>query len=322
MTPRVWTEVSLQPEALARLKEQADVVEHGTLETLVGADVAIIGDSNVNSAFLDAAGPDLKMVIRHGIGYNSVDVPAASARGILAANTPDAPTESTAEHTVALLLAVAKRIAEHDRVLRDHTSTSRRTMRGTDVRGLILGVVGFGRIGRRVAAICTLGLQMRVLAYDPFAPAMSAVPDNVQMLDTLEEVLAQADFVTLHTPLTAATRHLIGERELRHMKHGAYLINVSRGPVVDEAALIRILQEGHLGGAGLDVTDPEPPHPDSPLLRLPNVIVTPHVATNTPQAAWRMGHSVVDQVLQLLSGERPAHLIDPSVWPGRMERAG
>ena len=138
------------------------------------------------------------------------------------------------------------------------------------------------------------------------------------MVDSLEDLLSQADFVTLHTPLMTETQHLIGERELHLMKPGAYLINVSRGPVVDEAALIRALQEGHLAGAGLDVFDPEPPHPDNPLLQMENVVVTPHTGGNTIQGSWRMSHSVVDQVLQVLAGRRPTHLIDVAAWPGRV----
>jgi D-3-phosphoglycerate dehydrogenase / 2-oxoglutarate reductase len=317
MKPKIWTEVDLHPEALARLQAETDVITGGTLDNLAGVDAAIIGASRVDGAFLDRAGPNLKLVIRHGIGYNAVDVPAAAARGILAANTPDGPTESTAEHAVGLLLAVAKRIVEYDAVQRASKPYSRAALRGTEVRDHVLGVVGYGRIGRRVTEICALGLKMRALVYDPYLRATPELPAGVSMADSLDALLSEADFVTLHTPLMAETHHLIGERELRLMKRGAYLINVSRGPVVDEAALIRALEEGHLAGAGLDVFDPEPPQPDNPLLRMTNVVVTPHLASNTVQGSWRSSQSVVDQILQLLAGECPTCLIDPSVWPGR-----
>src|SRR5262245_36987452 len=270
MRPKVWTEVDLHPEALARLEAAADVIAGGTLDNLAGADAAIIGASRVDDGFLDRAGPNLKLVIRHGIGYNAVDVPAAAARGILAANTPDGPTESTAEHAVGLLLAVAKRIVEYDAVQRASKPYSRVALRGTEVLDHLLGVVGYGRIGRRVAEICALGLKMRVLVYDPYLRATAELPAGVSMTDSLDALLSQADFVTLHTPLMPETHHLIGERELRLMKRGTYLINVSRGPVVDEAALIRALEDGHIAGAGLDVFDPEPPHADNPLLRMTN----------------------------------------------------
>ena len=317
MKPKVWTEAPLHPEALARLQAVAEVVVDGTLDTLPGVDIAVIGLSRVDDAFFDRAGPGLKMVIRHGIGYNAVDVPAAAARGILAANTPDGPTESTAEHAVGLLLAVAKRIVEYDAVQRARKPYSRAALRGTEVLDHLLGVVGYGRIGRRVAEICALGLKMRVLVYDPYLRTAPELPAGVSITDNLDTLLSQADFVTLHTPLTPETYHRIGERELQLMKRGAYLINVSRGPVVDEAALIRALEDGHLAGAGLDVFDPEPPHPDNPLLRMTNVVVTPHLASNTAQGSWRSSQSVVDQILQLAAGECPTCLIDPSVWPGR-----
>src|SRR5262245_5456259 len=215
MRPKVWTDVDLHPEALARLQAEADVITGGTLDNLAGADAAIIGASRVDDGFLDRAGPNLKLVIRHGIGYNAVDVPAAAARGILAANTPDGPTESTAEHAVGLLLAVAKRIVEYDAVLRANRPYSRAALRGTEVRDHALGVVGYGRIGRRVTEICALGLRMPVVVYDPYLQATPDLPTGARMADSLDALLAQVDFVTLHTPLLPETHHLIGERELR-----------------------------------------------------------------------------------------------------------
>ena len=320
MKPKVWTEVELHPEALARLQAETEVITNGTLDNLKGTYAAVIGRSRVDGAFLDLAGPNLKLVIRHGIGYNAVDVPAATERGILAANTPDGPTESTAEQAVGLLLAVAKRIVESDMLLRANKPYTRSDLRGTEVFDHLLGVLGYGRVGRRVTEICALGLKMRVIVYDPFLGEIPELPESVKMVNSLDELLSQVDFVTLHTPLTPETHHLIGERELRLMKPGAYLINVSRGPVVDEMALIRALEDGHLAGAGLDVFDPEPPEPDNPLLRMTNVVVTPHVAANTSQGSWRSSQSVVDQVLQMLAGERPPHLLDLTAWPGRVRR--
>jgi D-3-phosphoglycerate dehydrogenase len=318
MKPKIWTEVDLHPDALARLQAAAEVITQAKPDSLPGAEVAVIGASRVDGDFLDQAGPGLKLVIRHGIGYNAVDVAAATARGILAANTPDGPTESTAEHAVGLMLAVAKRIPQADWALRTNQPWSRATLRGTELFDLVLGVVGYGRIGRRVTEICALGLKMKVLVFDPFLTTAPALPDGVQLVDSLDALLPQVDFITLHTPLSPETRHMIGDRELRLMKPGAYLINASRGPVIDEAALIRALQDGHLAGAGLDVYDVEPPRADNPLLQMPNVVNTPHTAANTVQGSRRSSQSVVDQILQLLAGERPPHLIDPAAWPGRM----
>lgn len=318
MQPKVWSEVKLHPEALARLQAHAEVVISRSLDDLPGAEAAVIGGSRVDAAFIERAGPSLKLVVRHGIGYNTLDVPTATHYGVLAANTPDAPTESTAEQAVGLLLAVAKLIVKADMLLRSGGSWAHGELLGTEVRDRVLGVVGYGRIGRRVVEICALGLKMHVLVFDPFLVTSAGLPEGVRLAGSLDELLAQADFLTLHTPLMPETYHLIGERELGLMKRGSFLINVSRGPVVDELALIRALEAGHLAGAGLDVFDPEPPLPDNPLLRMPNVVVTPHVASYTDKGVWRMSQSVVDQVLQVLAGQRPAFLIDQSAWPGRV----
>jgi D-3-phosphoglycerate dehydrogenase / 2-oxoglutarate reductase len=321
MKPRVWTEVALHPEALARLQEHAEVITGGTPENLAGAEAAIIGDSSVDAAFIERAGPQLKLVVRHGIGYNKVDVPTATRYGVLAANTPDGPTESTAEHAVALLLAVAKTVVRSDMIMRANTPWTRADLVGTEVLDRVLGVVGYGRIGRRVAEICALGLKMRVLVFDPLLAPGAQLPEGVATAASLDELLPCLDFLTLHTPLLPETRHLIGERALRLMKPGSYLINVSRGPVVDEAALIRALASGHLAGAGLDVFDPEPPTRDNPLLHMDNVVLTPHIASNTDKGNWRMSQGAVDQVLQVLMGECPTCLIDPACWPGRVRAA-
>jgi phosphoglycerate dehydrogenase-like enzyme len=317
MKPTVWTEVTLHPEALTRLQVHAEVIT-GTLDTVAGAEAAIIGRSCVDATFIERAGPRLKLVIRHGIGYNTLDVPTATRYGVLCANTPDAPTESTAEHAVGLLLAVAKVIVKSDMVLRANTPATYAELRGVEVRDRVLGVVGYGRIGRRVTEICALGLKMPVVVFDPYLGTMANLPEGVTMVASLDALLPHVDFLTLHTPLMPETHHLIGEPQLRLMKPGSFLINVSRGPVVDEAALIQALQAGHLAGAGLDVFDPEPPMADNPLLRMTNVVVTPHIASNTDQGYWRMSQSVVDQVLQVLAGERPSFLIDSAAWPGRV----
>ncbi|MBN1685231.1 MAG: hydroxyacid dehydrogenase [Spirochaetales bacterium] len=317
MKPKVWAERSLYPDELARLKEHAEVITNGTMEDLRGAEVAIIGGAKVDGAFMDKAGPQLKMVIRHGIGYNNVDVAAASERGILSANTPDGPTESTAEHAVALMLAMTKRVVKADRMLRQNQPWTREDLLGLEALNHVLGVVGYGRIGRRVTEICALGLKMKVLVYDPFVPETTKLPAGASMIKSLDELLKTADVVTVHTPLMPETHHMIGERELRLMKPDAYLVNASRGPVVDEAALIRVLKDGHLAGAGLDVFDVEPPKADNPLLQMDNVVATPHTASNTPQGSQRMSQGVVDQILQLFAGEKPASLLDPAAWPGR-----
>jgi D-3-phosphoglycerate dehydrogenase / 2-oxoglutarate reductase len=296
----------------------ADVIIDPTWESVAGADVIVPGPGQVDAALLDRVGPSLKLVAKPGIGVDNVDIPAATARGVLVLNTPDAPTESTAEHAVALLMAVAKRVMVGDMFLRTDRTIPRQEMMGTELLGRTLGVIGYGRIGRRVAEICALGLRMNVLVYDPYITGGVATPERVTLVQDRDELLRQSQFVTIHVPLTPDTHHYIGEREMRLMAPGSYLINASRGPVVDEAALIRLLQEGHFAAVGLDVFDPEPPHPDNPLLKMRNVVVTPHIASSTDRGIYAMMHGVADQVIQVLRGERPPYLLNPEVWPGRV----
>lgn len=321
MKPKVWTEVPLHPDALARLQAVADVAVGGNRSDLPGALVAVIGASTVDDAFIDDAGPGLKMVIRHGVGYDTVNVPVATARGVLAAYTPEGPTESTAEHAVGLMFAVAKEIARSDRVLHTGGGWANAKFRGVELLDKTVGIVGYGRIGRRVAEMCANGIRMNAVIFDSVLPADAKLASNVSRVDTLEELLTVADVLTLHTPLSGATRHLIGEAQLRTMKPNAIVINTSRGGILDEHALLRVLRDGHLHGAGLDVFEIEPAAADNPLCQLDNVIVTPHIASSTDEGIHRMSTGVVDQTLQVLRGERPSFLIDETVWPGRMQPA-
>lgn len=318
---RVWLNRMLIPEAMAFLHKHAEVLTSGDLADLPGVDAVIVASTTVvDGAFMDRAGPRLKVIGRPGMGYDQIDVLAATERGILVVHVPDGPTESTAEHAVALMLALAKKVMLGDRAMRAGRMTREHLSPGMEVRGRVVGIVGLGRIGRRVAEICLRGLDMRVLAYDPYVPPAQARPSEVVLVPRLEDLLSQADFVTLHVPLLPSTRHLIGEREFNLMKPGAFLINTSRGPVVDEQALIRALTQGHLAGAALDVFDPEPPAPDNPLFQLPNVITTPHLGAYTDKAEERLCCGVATQVVQVLQGVRPPHLVNPEAWPGRARR--
>lgn len=317
MRPRIWLEANLTSESAARLDSIAGVIRSSELADVPGSDLVIISSLvDARAAFMELAGPQLQLIARPGIGVDNVDIPAATSRGILVINTPDAPSESTAEHAIALLLALAKRVVLGDRDLHGR-DVPREHLLGTEVRGRSVGVIGMGRIGRRVAHVCGKGLGMHVIAYDPYIPSAVLDEIGIEVVDRLDDLLARADFVTLHASLTPATRGLIGARELERMKPGAYLINVSRGPMVDEAALARALSEGRLAGAALDVFDPEPPHPDNPLLKLPNVITTPHIGSFTDLGTAGMSRGTVDQIFQFLRGERPSFLLNPDALPGR-----
>lgn len=318
--PKVWIEWSPPADFVARLRDVADVYVEASLDDLPGATLVSPVRRFADGAFMDLAGESLTVLARPGIGVDNVDIAAATERGIYVSNTPDAPTESTAEHAIALLMAIAKRVVVGDMQLRNGVEIDRNETRGTELLGRTLGVVGYGRIGRRVIEIAASGLRMKVLAYDPYVEDWSALPESVEVIDDLDQLFARSNFVTLHTPLMPATRHLANERRLRLMRPGSYLINASRGPVVDEAALIRLLEEGHLAGAALDVFDPEPPEADNPLLKMRNVVLTPHTASNTDRGIDAMMNGTVENMLMALRGERPRYVVNPEAGPGRLGR--
>jgi D-3-phosphoglycerate dehydrogenase len=265
-----------------------------------------------DGALMDAL-PNLRLIARTGIGVDNVDLPAATERGVLVTNTPDGPTESTAEHTVAMLLALAKRLKPGDANMAAGGWGPRGPLVGTEVQGKILGVVGLGRIGRRVAQICRLGLEMKVIGYDPYVTPQQADALGIVWAD-LDSVIRQADFLSVHVPATTETRHLINRNSIATMKDGAYLLNLARGPLVDEAALLEAINSGKLAGAGIDVFDPEPPAVDSPLRNHPKIIATPHVASNTVESVERMQSMAMERVLTFMRGERPQDVVNPDVY--------
>lgn len=316
MKPLIWYEFTTDDANRQRLEEHAQIVFGGSITDHSNVFAVVIGSIiNANGDFMDSVGPSLRAIVRPGIGVDNVDLAAATQRGIMVINTPDAPTESTAEHAVALLMAVAKRVVTGSRFMQSN-DFPRTELFGTEVRDRVLGVVGCGRIGRRVAEICALGFKMKVISCDPFLTNVEL--PGVEFTNDLDDLLDRADFLTLHVPLTPDTHHLIGEAQIRRMKRGSYLINAARGPIVDEQALIRALQDGHLAGAGIDVFDPEPPAGDNPLLYMNNVVCTPHVASYTDRGQAGMRSGVVDQLIQLVQNQRPPFIVNAQAWPGRM----
>ena len=242
----------------------------------------------------------LQIIANYAVGYNNIDVVAAGQKGIVISNTPDVLTDATADLTWALMLASARRVAEGDRWLRtgQWTGWAPTQMLGGDVSGKTLGIIGMGRIGQAVALRAT-GFQMPVL-YTNRRPV--TVPVGVSWnKGSLDEVLTQSDFISLHVPLTDATRHLIGVHELQTMKPTAFLINTSRGPVIDEAALVSALVSGRIAGAGLDVYEHEPAvHPS--LATLSNVVLLPHLGSATLRTRMRMGMICLDNIAAVLAG--------------------
>jgi lactate dehydrogenase-like 2-hydroxyacid dehydrogenase len=269
----------------------------------------------VDDELLDRVGPQLKVVSNYAVGFDNVDVPACTVRGIPVGNTPGVLTETTADLAWALLMAAARRVAEGDRYVR---AARWRTwgpmlLLGSDVHGATLGVVGFGRIGQAMARRAA-GFGMTVLYHD-----LGRVPEDVERdLDarfvTLDELLAESDFVSLHVNLTDVTRHLINRERLATMRPDAVLVNTSRGPVVDQAALFEALRDGVIGAAALDVTDPEPMAADDPLLSLDNCLVVPHIASASRATRGKMAAMAAANLLAGVRGERLPTPVNPEVY--------
>jgi phosphoglycerate dehydrogenase-like enzyme len=315
-----WTDVILEPEAHRLLLTGGFLSEPGnraaTTDPLSGieqADIAVVGSAFPGTAATFSRAQRLQAVIRVGIGYDNIDLAAASAAGVCAVNTPEAPTESTAEFTIALLLAVTRRVSLADRRMRAGHMNLAPELQGTDLAGKILGLVGCGRIGRRVAEIAR-AFRMSVQAFDPL---LTSVPEGITLCPDLPALLATSDVVSLHVPLSPATRHLLNARTLALMKPGALLVNAARGGIVDAAALHEVLRTGRLAGAGIDVWDPEPPAPGHPLLQFDNVVASPHVAAYTTEGLARSHATAVQQALMVMRGEIPPALLNPAAWPPR-----
>ena len=257
---------------------------------------------------------DLWPITRTGAGVDNVDIPAATERGILVTCVPGANTRTVAEHALALILALVKQLPRLDREVRQDNFTIRYKSLPRDMAGKTLGLVGLGRIGSELGRMCHEAFDTRVLAYDPYLPSevQNELKSWVEFCD-LEMLLRTSDIVSLHTPLSPATEKMIGARELEWMKPGAYLINASRGGVIDEAALIDCLRERKIAGAGLDVFAEEPPEKNNPLKTLDNVILTPHVAGLTLECGIRIAVLAAQAVVDLFQGKRPGGMVNPEV---------
>jgi glyoxylate reductase len=264
----------------------------------------------IDAALMDAAGSQLKVISQMAVGYDNIDIPAATQRGIPVGNTPGVLTEATADLTFALLLAAARRIVEGVNYIKAGSwqTWEPETLLGADLTGATLGIVGLGRIGSAVARRAS-GFDMRIIAHSPETTAEEADRLDVTLVD-FDTLLAESDFVSIHTPLTAETRHLINSDALRKMKRTAILVNTARGPIVDQQTLYEALKDGIIAYAALDVTDPEPIAPDHPLLELPNITIVPHIGSASIRTRNRMGEIAAANLLAGLRGEPLPHQVN------------
>ncbi len=322
--PRVFVTRQLPGEALGRLGRHVDLhVWEGALppsrdallaEAALAEGLVTLLTDQVDASLL-AAAPGLRAVSNVAVGYDNIAVPACTARRIPVGHTPGVLTETTADFAFALLMGLARRVAEADAYVRagKWRTWSPTLLLGTDVHGATLGIVGLGAIGAAVARRAR-GFGMRVLYVSRQPRPELEAELGVRRADTAT-LLAESDVVSLHMPLSPATRHWLGRAELAAMKPGALLVNTARGGVVDQDALIEALREGHLGGAALDVMDPEPLPGDSPLLTLPNVLLAPHIASASHATRGRMASMAVDNLLAALEGRRPPYCVNPELFP-------
>jgi glyoxylate reductase len=278
--------------------------------------VALLTD-RIDAALLDAA-PALKVVSNYAVGFNNIDVPAATARGIAVGNTPGVLTDATADMAFCLMIAAARcLVAGHQYTIQGRWKTWEPMGHlGQDLTGATLGVLGMGRIGAALAQRCRDGWRMQVLYHDVRRNEQAERELGARFVD-LDKLLAESDFVSVHTDLNESTRGLFNAERFRRMKRTAVFINTARGPIVDQQALVEALRSGTIFAAGLDVTDPEPPAPNDPLLALPNVIVAPHIASATVKARGAMAEICADNLLAGLRGEPLRAWVNPEVAPHR-----
>ena len=329
--PIIFSLTSMRESGLERLRRGGELRMASSLEPAVlhreiaDADALVIRTAGTIDAALMDAGPKLRVIGRHGVGYDQVDVPAATARGIQVVYTPGANTQGVAEHVFAMLIGVSKKFPGQMRALSEGRYNDRTRLVGRDIAGKTLGIVGFGRIGKRVGAIARLGFGMTVL----YADVVEMPPEPVALAGatrvSFEELLARSDFVTMHVPLDATTRRMIDREALARLRPGAILINTCRGPVCDEEAVAEALASGHLAGYGADVYTIEPPPADHPLIGKPelNVMLTPHSAAQSVESLTKMAEEVAEDVVGVLEGRAAINPVnDPAEVAAARERLG
>ncbi len=315
--PVVLCTQAMHPDGLALLADAAQIIVASdagpqAAARLLGEADYLVVRSHLPADFLDRP-HRLRAIVRHGTGLDMVPMEAATLQGIPVANVPGANAQAVAEHVVGCFFELARRHCAADAALRASGWTTARAAAGPGVElaGKTVGVVGVGDIGRRIAGICSAGMGMRVLGYQPdpsrFPPHVASVP--------LRELLEASDFVSLNCPLTEATWHLVDAERLGWMKRTAFLVNASRGDVVDESALAAVLVRRQIAGAALDVFSEQPIARDHAFLSSPHLLLTPHIAAITQESLSRMSIGTATQLLQLMRGQRPDHLVNPQVWP-------
>jgi D-3-phosphoglycerate dehydrogenase len=269
---------------------------------VAGCEAILIRTANLPAAVIEAS-PKLRVISRHGVGYDNIDMETATRKGVQVTFTPEANSDTVAEYTTGMIVALTRGFVRADRAMRARQWEHRNKFPGMDVAGKTLGIVGYGKIGKRLARRAIAGLDMKVLAYDPYVDP-SQMPEGAELTKEWEQVFSQSDVISLHMPGTPETRGIVGAKEFEMMKETAYLINAARGEIVDQAALTAALKSGRIAGAGLDVFSAEPPDFSAELFALDNVIVTPHNAALTVECMRKMAVHAAMGIDEVLSGKK------------------
>jgi glyoxylate reductase len=328
--PKVYVTREMPERGLRIIKEKFDAEvwtdyapppKKTIIEKAVKVDaLATLLSDKIDAEVYDAA-PNLKIVAQMAVGFDNIDVAEATKRGICVTNTPGVLTETTADFAWALLMTVARRIVEADKYVRSgqwKVSWHPLMMQGRDVYGATLGIVGLGRIGCAIAKRAQ-GFDMEVLYYDVVRRPDFEKEYNVKFTE-IDQLFKEADFITINTPLSKETVHLVDEKKLKSMKKTAYLVNNARGPIVDEKALYKALKEGWIEGAGLDVFEQEPTPKENPLLQLPNVVVAPHISSASYETRSRMAEMVAENLVTFFEGKTPPNLVNPEVMKAKKKK--
>ncbi|MBD3182872.1 hydroxyacid dehydrogenase [Candidatus Poribacteria bacterium] len=312
--PKILLYEEIHPVGINYLDEHAEIIwasgyDEDTIcnQVVDVSGIVIRANGSVTGRIMDSA-PNLKVVGRHGVGVDNIELEAATERGIYVVNTPGVNNEAVAEHAVGLMLSLTKLITAGDKALRNGNWNYRYQRRGQEMKGQTLGIVGLGNIGYRVAQICHFAFDMEILYCDEVDKQDVAKEIKASKVE-LEELLKSSDYVSLHVPSLPTTRYLINSENIKLMKKTAYLINTSRGPVVDTEALIEALDNNLITGTGLDVYEEEPLPDDDKILDAPNTILTPHVASHTEEAMKAMA-MVVEDVIQVINGNKPKNPVN------------
>lgn len=322
--PRVFVTRQIAPEAIEMLRAHAEVKvweedraipRDVLLREVAGVDGLLsLLTEKIDDELLDAAGPNLKIVANLAVGYDNFDVPALTRRGIVGTNTPGVLTETTADFAFALMMAIGRYLVQANRYVREGRwkTWEPSLFVGQDIHHSTVGIVGLGRIGLEFAKRAR-AFDMRILYYDVFRRDPAFEQEHGVEYRELDDLLAEADFVTIHVDLNERTRKLFNAERLKKMKKTAYLINAARGPIVDTEALYEALKSGQIAGAALDVTDPEPLPADHPLLQLENCIVCPHIASASVRTRTNMAKLAAENIINVLQGKRPVTPVNPEV---------